>query len=227
VRDSDLPSSVRRYLERAVPDGAGAPSLVRLTQEGTMRQSPRGRWLRFRAQEELSVASVAFTWRARFSLGPLLNLQIVDRYSAGEGMLEGRLWGRIPVLRSGGPVTAEGQALRYLAELFWVPHALCTNDELDWHEVDERTVDVSTRVRDTTVTARLGFDEAGDIVSAHAPSRPRLVGKQAIPTPWNGEVGDYAELGGVRVPTRAEVRWELPEGPFTYWRGTVTSLDAA
>jgi hypothetical protein len=21
------------------------------------------------------------------------------------------------------------------------------------------------------------------------------------------------------------VRWELPEGPFTYWRGTVTSLE--
>jgi hypothetical protein len=29
----------------------------------------------------------------------------------------------------------------------------------------------------------------------------------------------------VRVPTRAEVRYELPEESFTYWRGTVTSLE--
>jgi hypothetical protein len=32
-------------------------------------------------------------------------------------------------------------------------------------------------------------------------------------------------IGGVRIPTRAEVRWELPDGAFTYWRGTVTSLE--
>ncbi len=32
-------------------------------------------------------------------------------------------------------------------------------------------------------------------------------------------------VGGLRVPTRAEVRWELPEGPFTYWLGRITSLD--
>ena len=32
-------------------------------------------------------------------------------------------------------------------------------------------------------------------------------------------------LGGVRLPRDGEVRWELPEGPFTYWRGRVTSLE--
>jgi hypothetical protein len=26
------------------------------------------------------------------------------------------------------------------------------------------------------------------------------------------------------VPEQGEVRWELREGPFTYWRGTITSL---
>jgi hypothetical protein len=27
------------------------------------------------------------------------------------------------------------------------------------------------------------------------------------------------------VPTRGEVRWDLADGPFTYWRGTITSLE--
>ena len=43
-------------------------------------------------------------------------------------------------------------------------------------------------------------------------------------TPWVGRFGDYIELGGIRVPGSAEVSWELPEGPFTYWRGEVASL---
>jgi hypothetical protein len=31
-------------------------------------------------------------------------------------------------------------------------------------------------------------------------------------------------VGGVRIPTHGEVWWELPNGPFTYWRGTITSV---
>lgn len=33
-----------------------------------------------------------------------------------------------------------------------------------------------------------------------------------------------SRAGGLRVPTTAEVAWELPEGPFTYFRGRVTAL---
>ena len=29
---------------------------------------------------------------------------------------------------------------------------------------------------------------------------------------------------GMRVPTRGEVAWLLPEGPKPYWRGEVTAL---
>jgi len=29
----------------------------------------------------------------------------------------------------------------------------------------------------------------------------------------------------VRVPTSGEAHWELPEGRYVYWRGTVTALD--
>jgi hypothetical protein len=47
-----------------------------------------------------------------------------------------------------------------------------------------------------------------------------------VPTPWGGEFGAYETLGGIRMPTRAEVYWELSEGRFVYWRGEVTSAQA-
>ena len=125
-------------------------------------------------------------------------------------------------MSSSGPEAAEAQVLRYLAELPWVPHALLANRELVWREVDPTTVEVSA----SGVTVRLGFDADGDIVAALAAERPRIVGRHVVRTPWSGTFADYAVLGGVRIPTRAEVRWELPDGPFTYWRGTVTSLEA-
>jgi hypothetical protein len=36
-----------------------------------------------------------------------------------------------------------------------------------------------------------------------------------------GGFGEYEVVGGIRVPTRAEVRWKLSDGPFVYWRGTI------
>ena len=75
------------------------------------------------------------------------------------------------------------------------------------------------------MAARLEFDAAGDVVGSSGDARPRAVGKTAVPTPWSGTFGDHAVLGGIRIPTRGEVRWLLPEGPFTYWRARVTGLE--
>lgn len=224
-RDEALPTLVRRYLDRALPAAASVPRLVRITQVGEMRQKPGGRWLRFSAVEEFAVETVTFSWRARFPIAPLVSLRVVDRYAAGGGLLEGRLWGLVPVVHSRGQQVDEGEALRYLAELVWVPHAMLANRELDWQEIDQSTVEVSTRVSSARVALRFEFDAVGDIVAAVAPERPRLDRGKAVRTPWAGVLADYEVVGGVRIPTRAEVRWELPDGPFPYWRGTITSLE--
>jgi hypothetical protein len=117
--------------------------------------------------------------------------------------------------------------MRYLAELPWVPQAFGANRELEWAEIDEKTVEVATSVTGLRAAMRLHFDATGDIVAASAPDRPRAVGKDAVPTPFAGDFGDYRSFGGVRVPTTAAVRWELRDGPFVYFRGRITSFAAA
>ena len=37
---------------------------------------------------------------------------------------------------------------------------------------------------------------------------------------------EFREYEGVRVATQLEVAWHLPEGPFTYFRGQLTSFRA-
>jgi hypothetical protein len=219
----EVPALVRRYLDRALAPGA-APSRVRVTQAGEMWLKPGGRALRFEAVEEFAVDEVAFSWRARFPIVPLLSLRVLDRYAAGEGELEARLFG-LPLMRARGQATAEGEAMRYLAELPWVPHAMAANRQLEWCELDQQTVEVATLVGLARVAVRLEFNAEGDIVGASADARPRPEGKTIVPRPWGGVFADHAVVGGIRVPRQAEVRWDLPEGSFTYWRGVVTSLE--
>jgi hypothetical protein len=222
---TDLPAPVERYLARALPPATEIPSRVRVGQEGEMRLKPGGRWLRFTAVEEFSVREIAFSWRARFSLASLVPLRVVDGYADGAGRLDARLFGLVPVVRARGPAVSEGEVYRYLAELPWAPHAILANRSLSWSDLDARTVEVVTRVGSASPAVRLAFDEADDVVRSWAERRPRAERRTVRQYPWRGAFHDHATLAGIRVPTRAEVTWELPDGPFSYWRGTITSLE--
>ena len=169
---------------------------------------------------------VEFSWKACFSLAPLVTLRVHDWYRAGEGALEIRLFG-LPLKRLRGDGVRKGEAIRYLAELPWAPAAMALNTELEWRQLDARTVEVATSVAGSRLAVLLHFNDAGDVAGASARDRPRAVGKSSVETPFAAEVGDYEVLGGVRVPTRAEARWDLPEGPFVYFRGQVTALEVS
>jgi hypothetical protein len=220
---ADLPPLVARYVERNVPPGP-LPARVRFAQAGQM-QLKQGRWLRFEAEQEAATERVEFSWRARFPIAPLVALHVDDWYRGENGALEVKLFG-LPLKRSQGVDVAKGEAMRYLAELPWVPHAFVANRELEWREVDANTVEVTTTIVGSRAAVRLHFDD-GDIVAASAQDRPRAVGKAAVPTPFAGEFGDYQLFDGVRLPTTAAVRWELSDGPFVYFRGRITSFATA
>jgi hypothetical protein len=181
-----------------------------------------GHWLPFRAEQEIAVDRVEFAWRANFRAAPLVSMRVRDWCRSGVGGLDVRLWGVVPVVRASGEQFARGEAMRYLAELVWAPHAMVANPALEWRQVDESTVEVATRIARERVAVLLHFDAAGDIVGMSTEARPRMVGKQVVETPWSGVFGEYRELNGVRLPTTGEVSWLLPDGPFTYFRGRVT-----
>jgi hypothetical protein len=138
------------------------------------------------------------------------------------GLLEVRL-GRLLLQRKRGPELSRGEAFRYLAELAWAPQAIVANPALQWVEVDESTAEVATRVGTDRIGVRVIFDEDGQIAQTVA-ERPRIEAENAI-TRCVGEYRDYRDFEGVVVPTRGEVRWELPSGPFSYWRAAITSFE--
>ncbi len=219
---SSLPEPVGKYIERVLPAGLGASRVVRIGQVGEMVLKPGARGRRFTAEEDIAIDRVSFSWRARFPmLGPI-SLRVTDSYYDERGLLEVRL-GRLPLQRNRGPELARGEAFRYLAEIAWAPLAILANPALEWLELDQRTAEVATRVGPDRIAVRLLFNESGEIAQTVA-ERPRAEADSEI-TRWVGEYRDYRDLGGVVVPTRGEVRWETPSGPFTYWRAAITSFE--
>lgn len=223
-----LPAIVRRFIERNLPEGA-LPAAIRVSQRGRMWRAPGSKPMVFTAVAEYGVRRVAFSWRARFPVaGPVAWLSIVDAYDDGGGRMEGRIWGLVPFMRTHGDEVEVGEVSRYVSEMPWTPHSIVGNRDLEWREAGERAVDVATSVGPRPVRLTFEFDGEGDIVSCFMADRPRRVGGGTVPTPWRGEFHGYARFeGGVRMPRYGKVQWELPDGPYVYWEGEMTSVSTA
>ena len=171
VSDRQVPELISRYLERSLPAQSPPAVMVRVRQRGEMQLEPDARPRRTSAVQDYAVDEVAFTWRARLRRGPFPLLRVVDRYIDGRASLQGRSLGLLRLDGESSADTSVAQALLYLAELPWVPHAMRDNRRLEWGQVDHRSVEVATRVGSQRAVVRLEFDPAGDIIASR--SRPR------------------------------------------------------
>jgi hypothetical protein len=211
---------IRRY---AMPDGEIECRGTFLRQEGEIRLAPDRPWLPFKAEQWFDGASIDFRWKAWAEMGPLLRIRAVDSFEAGRGALTVSAFGVVPIVRSLGPATDKGEALRGLAELPWRPFAFGEAPYLTWEAAGADKIRAIFDDGKTQAVAEFEVDAGGRVLGGAA-NRPRSEGRSAVETKWSGVFGEYRMFGGMRVPASAEAAWHLPEGQFTYWRGRVTEF---
>ena len=99
-----------------------------------------GPWLPFRAHWEGDGRSL--DWRATVGLGPLGVLRVRDRFAAGTGSMDIRLFGRVRLAHSQDDDTARSAAGRAAAEAaLWAPASLLPHRGVAWRaEADDHIV---------------------------------------------------------------------------------------
>lgn len=217
-----LPEVVRRWLIRAVPDGAPVPTRVSLAQRGLLRMKPGAAGSPLRARQVYAIEPLGFVWDADVRVGgvPVYGL---DRLSEGAATFSGRLAGLVTLFSSEGPDVRRASLLRVLAEAVWFPQALAGGGAVRWAPVDAHRARAILTVGGDTVEGVFEFDPT-DRPVAFTAERPRDVGGRSVLTPWRGEYTDWVRVDGVEVPARAEVSWLLPEGRHTYWEAAIENL---
>jgi hypothetical protein len=217
----DILARIRRFAMPAGSEGCGGTCL---RQVGKMRLAEDRPWMPFLANQSFLGDGIEFRWRARVRVAPLLWARVEDAFQGGRGVLEATVFGLLPVARSRGPATDVGEAMRGLAELPFRPSAFREGGGIEWKAGGEDRLSATIQVGPTRATVEFEVDAEGRVLGCHAARRPRLVGKELVETGWRGEFARYRELDGLRVPTLAEVAWELPEGRFSYFRGRVVAF---
>ena len=87
---------------------------------------------------------------------------MTDSYDGRDGLLEVRLLG-LPIQRKHDAELVRGEAFRYLAEIPWMPQAILANPELQWQQIDSRTVELATEDGGARIALRLLFNDHGEV----------------------------------------------------------------
>lgn len=218
-----LLSRLRQFCFPGGEDPSRSVIAVRITELGEIRMSPEARWIPFTAEQTIDARRSNFRWSARLSSSRLTPVTVTDAYEDGHGYLTVKAAGLIPLKKITGADIDQGELQRYLASIVFCPPALLNHPSLEWSAAGPSVLRVRDRNDNTGATVDLEISPDGRPAACRA-RRPRLVGKQSVLTPWWGTYLEFGEWEGMRVASRLEVSWELPEGPFTYFRSRVTSL---
>jgi hypothetical protein len=221
----DLPPEVAALANTSGAQSEKPASCVQITQTGQMWMSPDAKPVKFTAQQTIATTPSGFIWRA--IINPLRLIMVADYFVDGQGGLDVRLLGAVPLANEIGTVEANlGEILRYLAELPWNPDAILYNTELDWAVLDAQTIKVAFRAVGPRAEIIFKLNSDGLIETALAESRPYTNGKQKLDRPWHGRFWDYQRIDGRLMPLQGEVAWVLDGQDCIYWRGKVTSWTA-
>ncbi len=223
-----LPRKLREFALRADATPDDLARSVSLTQDAEMRLKPAGAWQQMSARQSVAVGAAGFAWVACQRIGPMPKLRVADLFVGGAGALRVQLLGAITVAHQRGADINRAQAMRYLAELPWVPDAILGNPAIGWRMIDLNWAEAALELPDGRVAVRYRFDAAGDIVEVFAADRPASDPSGAPTTyDWRGYFRDYRRIGSRRVPAEAEVGYIYPEGYRAYFQCRITGYWAS
>ncbi len=208
-----LPDPARRYLLGAIAPGAPLTRAARLTMRGEIRLGAR--WLGYRAEEVLAPER-GFVWSARVA-GVITGS---DHVLDGEGGLDWRVLGLVPVVRASDPDVARSSAGRAGAEAVWLPTALLPSAGVRWRALDDHRASVGIRVGgvELDVTLTLGPDGRLRSVRFMRWGDPDATGTFG-PHPFGMDVLAHGRFGPFTIPVAGRAGWfhgteRFDEGEF-------------
>ena len=219
-----LPAPVRRYFETVLDEGQPHVRTVRLEQVGEFRLGGADAgWKPLEATQHYTVDPPGFVWDATIDVAPLLPARVVDAYAHGEGYLRGKLLSTITVVDVGpDPEMNESELVRYLAETPWFPTALLPAAGVEWEPIDERSARATLEHDGNEASVVFHFDDE-NLIERVTTGRYRQ--EDDAMAPWEGRFWAYEQHNGMRIPTEAEVAWDLPAGEVSYWRARIEAIE--
>lgn len=220
---NDLPKPVQKYFRNVLTNGQSFIKTTWLEQIGELKVTPQSKdWSKFKATQIISQDNVSFLWDAKINIAPLFHVRVRD--SLIEAMGEGNVY-LMSAISLGSdknkPELNSGTLYRYLAEAVWHPTALLPQSGVNWESVDNNKAIANLTKFNISISLEFKFNNFGEIIGIYTKDRYGKFGNKYVKYPWEGKFSDYKEFNGIKIPTKGEVGWHLPNGWWLFWKGEI------
>jgi hypothetical protein len=219
-----LPDPVQRFFRVVLKEGQPIVAAVNLSQQGIFNMSEtEAKWSPFTATQFVTTQRSGFDWDARIQMAPGVSAFVHDAYALGAGSLHASLLGLFTVADvRDTPAAAQGELLRFFAEMPWYPTALLPSQGVRWEAIDDTSARATLTDAPTTVSLVFRFNAQGTIETMRAEARYR---DKLTAMPWSGRFWNYSVCNEMLIPLEGEVGWEYPDGIRLYYKGKVTEIN--
>ncbi|WKA59143.1 hypothetical protein QWY16_03045 [Planococcus shenhongbingii] len=220
-----LPAPVQKWLENAGIVGKDQIRTIFLRQTGWMRLKPEQQeWTKAEAEQTITTDPPSFTWTVKMNMLPFIQIVGRDSFEAGKAELLIKAAGLFPVAREADNDKTDQSALqRYLMEVSWYPTA-AISPYIKWEEIDGNTAKATMDYQGVSGSATYHFKEDGELEKIIA-LRYKDSSPEAPLVPCVAEIKEHHSAGGIKVPSKVEITWQLEEGDFTWYKFEVHAAE--
>lgn len=220
-----LPAPVRKWLEWSGAVGKEEIRSMYLEQSGKIKLKPEQKhWTPAEAVQYTTYEPPEFTWKVNMKMAPGNHITGKDVFRNGRARMRIKFDGVVPLSKTEDSFKTNQSSLqRYLMELSYCPPSALSSYVV-WQEVDGTTATAGMELNGVSGTADFHFDAQGELKSVTA-LRYKDSGEGAALLLCTAKILSHKEVGGIKVPSKVEISWELPEGPFTWYAFEVGSVE--
>ncbi|MBU9711191.1 hypothetical protein KS419_05535 [Bacillus tamaricis] len=221
----DLPSNVRTWLNHVGVVGREDIDTISFRQIGEMKLEPDGKWSASEAEQYVTTGTPGFWWRVSVDMLPVVDVVGRDLFRGGTGDMKIKVASLFPVVNvSNNEKVDQSTMQRFLLELPLFPTA-ALQPYISWKEVDPFTAEAQMRYEGMEAIASFHFDKngSGELVRVSA-FRYKDHDEKAEPIECIGQIHEYEEINGLRIPVKVDISWVLEGEPFTWYRFEVVDF---
>jgi len=220
-----LPAPVQRYFRYSGYIGKEKMANVKFVWDDVnFKMRPDRPWIKIKYEQYNFVsepARLAYIYSRMFGVIPFEGR---DKYVNGQGNMLGKVLKKITVFDVTGAEMNVSAAVTYLSESLVVP-ASALQPYIRWEAVDQNHARAIFEYKGVKAEGIFTFNDKGEFTKFETDERYMDTGNgTSVKHKWTAEASNYVEKNGIKIPTRLEGIWNLPEGDYVYFDGTLKDI---
>lgn len=219
-----LPFAVQKYLRYVGVVGKEKVHHMRVVLEGKIRSNPEDPWMKFTSEQYnfFDESTRVFYFKATKAGLPVKGLHL---YKNGKASFAVRLLGIIKMIDTQGEQLNQAETVTLFNDMCLLAPATLISKNIQWKEIDPLTVEAKFTNENNTISARLFFNEIGELINFVSNDRYETDGKEYHNYPWLTPVNKYHQIGKYKLCSEVSADYQRPDTMFSYGKFKIKTLE--